>query len=75
MPKPRKMKLFVWNDGNTLGDFKHGMIVAVAPDLESALKAIEAECNYCMNSFDNANPTQVIELPTEPKAFVCYGSE
>lgn len=73
MPERRKMKLYVWNDESTLCDYTHGLIVAVAYSLESALKAVEKEHPCYMRSFDNANPTHVIELPSEPRAFVCHG--
>ena len=56
------MKIFVWEGDGVLTDYKNGMIVAIAADLESALLAIEAKCDYCMQSFPNHKPTQVVEL-------------
>jgi hypothetical protein len=58
------MKIFVWEGDGVLTDYTNGMIVAIAADLESALLAIEAKCDYCMQSFPNHKPTQVVELAT-----------
>jgi hypothetical protein len=52
------------------------MIVAIAPDLESALAAIRRTCDYCMGSFSNDNPTEVVDIgPAEciPRAWLTWG--
>jgi len=71
------MKLFVWFGKGVLEDAGTGQITAIAHNLAEALIAIEKECDFCMNSFPNDNPTEVIELGSievEPRAWVTYGS-
>lgn len=70
------MKLYIWEGDGVLQDYTSGMIVALAEDLEGALKAIETACNYCMNNFPNHKPSEVHDLgpvTAAPKAWVCYG--
>ena len=71
------MKLFVWHGGGVLMDYTNGQITAIANDLEDALLAIEKECHYCMSSFPNHRPSDVIDLgecpSVEARAWVCYG--
>ncbi|PFG78695.1 hypothetical protein [Lactococcus lactis] len=72
------MKLFIWQGDGVLQDWTSGQIVALAPDLEQALKAIENECDYCMDSFPNHNPTEIIDLgqcseKVQNKAWVTWG--
>lgn len=76
MEEPRLMKLFVWEGRGVLTDYTDGMIVAVASDLAEALLAIEAKCNYCMDSFPQHRPTEVHDLGNSTArvdAWVCYG--
>lgn len=72
------MKLFVWYGDGVLTDWTNGQITALAPDLEQALKAIEDECNWCMDSFPNDKPNDVIDLgkcskKVEIQAWVTWG--
>lgn len=70
------MKLFIWEGEGVLEDYTSGMVVAIAPDLEAALKAVEAKCDYCMNSFPTHRPSQVIDLKEDPnhiEGWVVYG--
>lgn len=41
------MKLFVWE--NVLHDYTAGMAVAVAPDLDTALRVLDAKASYDLN--------------------------
>ncbi len=65
------LKLFVWEGDGVLQDYTSGMIVALAHNLEEALKEIEKECNYCMTSFQ-VNQYKIYELK-EPKAWLVWG--
>lgn len=57
------MKLFIWQGEDVLVDYTSGMIVAIAPTLEEALKTIESqEGKYIMNEFPTNKPSQVIDL-------------
>lgn len=72
------MKLYIWEGSGVLTDYTDGMICALGENLEEALGAIKAECNYCMGSFPNDSPTRVVELgdcsaKPKPVAAVCYG--
>ena len=72
------MKLFVWYGDGVLTDWTSGQIIALAPNLEQALNAIEKECNWCMESFPNYNPTEVIDLGEltvniQNKAWITWG--
>jgi hypothetical protein len=70
------MKLFVWEGSGVLQDYTNGMIVAIAPDLQTALNAIEKECSYGMQSFPTNKPSSVVDLgavEVEPRAWVCWG--
>ena len=71
-----QVKIYVWNEDGVLENYTHGMIVAIAEDLEGALKAIRSECDYCMSSFPNDKPTEVVDIGPvvcSPRAWVCYG--
>lgn len=70
------MKLFIWEGEGVLEDYTSGMVVAIAPDLEAALKAVEVKCDYCMDSFPTHKPSQVIDLEEDPnhiEGWVVYG--
>jgi hypothetical protein len=72
------MILFVWQGDGVLSDWTNGMIVALAPDLETALKAIKKECDYGMDCFPNDKPTEVINLGEcstnpRPRAWYVWG--
>ena len=70
------MKLFVWEGDGVLEDYTSGMVVAVAVDLQAALKAVEQVCPYGMNSFPCHQPTSTLEVGSvsdAPKAWVCWG--
>lgn len=50
------MKLFIWQGPDVLTDWTSGMIVAIAPTLEEALKTIETqEGKYIMDEFPTNN--------------------
>jgi hypothetical protein len=64
------MKLFVWTD--VLCDYSCGMIAALAPDLETALKLMDSQAGReAMGSHD----PEVIEVTTvaEPKIWYVWG--
>lgn len=70
------MKLFIWEGDGVLQDYSPGMICAIGADLQDALNAIEKTCDYCMGSFPNHKPSEVVNLGeaiVQPKAWVCYG--
>ena len=68
------MKLYVWEGDGVLEDYTSGMIVAIAEDLEGALAAIRAKCDYCFQSFPPDRPSQVIDLDdAKPEAWVTWG--
>jgi hypothetical protein len=70
------MKLYVWVGDGVLHDYTSGHITAIAEDLEGALAAIRAECNYGMDSFPNDKPTAVIDFndpSIQPRAWVTWG--
>jgi hypothetical protein len=56
------MKLYVWED--VLYDYSAGMVVALAPDLESALATVEED--YVRAEMGKAKPT-VINLADDVK--------
>lgn len=69
------MKLFIWQGDNVLADYTSGMIVALAPDLEGALKAIEANYRSYMGLFP-ALPSEVVDLGASdatPRAWAVHG--
>ena len=68
------MKLFVWEGSGVLTDYSDGLIVAVAPDLESALKAIEVKCYYAEGAFP-PHPTTIVDLDqvSNPQAWLVWG--
>ena len=69
------MKLYVWQGDGVLQDYTSGMICALGNDLQEALTAVRASCDYCMGSFPNDRPSAVIEIDanTKPQAWTCYG--
>lgn len=72
---PRKpMKLFVWQD--VLWDYTDGMIVALAPDLETALAlARDSEFYGAPGDMGKTEP-EVIDLgrvDAEPKLWAVHG--
>ncbi len=68
------MKLFVWEGDGVLSDYTNGLIVALAPDLETAFAVIKKECDYCDGSYPH-QPTSIIDLDDAPdaKAWLVYG--
>jgi hypothetical protein len=64
------MRLYVWE--KVLTDWSDGMIVAVAPDLETALRL--AESSYDRGEMGRVEPT-VIEFndPGEPRIWRVHG--
>ena len=66
------MKLFVWED--VLHDYTSGMMVALAPDVESARAALKAKCQY-VPADDLAKEPLVIEIndKTKAHAFIIWG--
>ena len=68
---PGAMKLFVWED--VLTDYTSGMVVAVAPDLETALQAIKAKDALAVKYMMERDP-RIIDMATAvPEAFVVWG--
>lgn len=71
------MKLFIWEGDGVLQDYTSGMIVAMAPDLETALETIKGICSHCMGSFP-MQPTEIVDLgttsePVTPSAWLTWG--
>lgn len=68
------MKLFVWED--VLRDYKAGMVVAVAPDLEGALQAIKTVDDTAYSCI-RPLPSETIDLGdcpgVEPRAWIVWG--
>jgi len=62
------VKLFVWQE--VLYDYTPGMIVALAADLESALKASPDE--FVRAEMGKADPVAVIEVTADVPAQVWY---
>ena len=62
------MKLFIWED--VLRDYSAGMIVALAPDLESALAAVRDD-SYVRAAMGEAKP-EVIEIGPNTQAQTWY---
>lgn len=56
------MKLFVWNDGGTLTGYTSGMVCALAPDLETALRVIDVTDNIASGNFPAHKPSYVVDL-------------
>lgn len=70
------MKLFIWIGDGVLQDWTSGQIVALAPNLEEALKQVDEEMGYESDSFPRNEPTQVIDLDdvkTQNEAWVTWG--
>lgn len=70
------MKLFIWIGDGVLQDWTSGQIVALAPNLEEALKQVDEEMGYESDSFPRNEPTQVINLEdvkTQNEAWVTWG--
>ena len=70
------MKLYVWT--GVLYDYTAGMIVALAPDLETALAvARKGEYSYAAPEEMGRETPQVINLPgcepVEPQVWVVHG--
>lgn len=64
------MKLYIWEGEGVLQDWTGGMIVALAEDLEGAVRAINEVCDWCDRSYPH-QPTRVVELgvcSAQPKA-------
>ena len=55
------MKLFIWIGDGVLQDWTSGQIVALAPNLEEALKQVDEEMGYESDSYPRNEPTQVID--------------
>lgn len=69
------MKLFIWLQSRPLADYTGGMIVALAPDLEAAHRAIAKECDYATSYKPISD--EVVELGdcpgVEPRAWLVWG--
>ena len=65
------MYLYIWEGEGVLTDYTDGMILAIAPDLETAHKIIQADT--CGSYPDT--PTRIIDLTknTSPEAWLCWG--
>lgn len=63
------LKLFIWDGPGVLKDYTSGMIVALAHDLEEALRLIERDDDAALGRFDVLS-YRVVE---KPGAFTCWG--
>jgi hypothetical protein len=74
------MKLFIWDDKDTLVDHSHGLITALAIDLEEAVAVVRKELDSDhpgWHSFNEQHPTEIIDVgwgPETPRAWWCNGS-
>lgn len=71
------MKPYIWNEDGVLNDYTHGMICALANDLQAALNAVEVVCHYGMQCFPNHKPTEIVDLgdvSVEAKAWLVWGA-
>ena len=64
---PRPLKMFVWE--GVLRDYTDGMVVAVAHDLEEALRIVRRTSEQAYNEVKDLEPLVV----DSPSAFVAYG--
>lgn len=75
------MYLYIWEGDGVLTDYTSGMIVALAPNLDEAYKAIFSVCDYARYERDGVlhssfpeYPTTIVDLNTaKPQAYVCWG--
>lgn len=82
------MKLFIWDDNDTLCELGHGLIVVLAPDQDSALQQAMKHVSEAYRTHDplgkvsgnikwfNATPTQIIDITetTPISSWLCGGS-
>lgn len=77
------MYLYVWEGAGVLTDYTNGMVVALANNLDEAIKVIE-ETEECAVYTDKRSgeqiwnipkyPTKVVDLATaNPQAYVVWG--
>lgn len=65
------MKLYIWEGSGVLSDHTNGMIVALAPDMETALRLIDAKMEGISYQFPHS-PTHVIDLEATPDSAAWY---
>ena len=64
------MKLYVWED--VLRNWTAGMIVAIAPDLESALATVEED--YVRAEMGRVSPMVItVSVDTKPQSWHVFG--
>ncbi|HXE51285.1 MAG TPA: hypothetical protein VN663_23100 [Ramlibacter sp.] len=68
------MKLYIWEGEGVLSDYTNGMIVALAPDLETAFAKIAEKCDWADGAYPHA-PTQIVDLDNQPasEAWLVHG--
>ena len=69
-----KMKLYVWEGDGVLQDYTSGMICVLAPNLKTALSAIQKEASYAIGAFP-PKPTKTVKIHDrmKPRAWLCWG--
>lgn len=65
------LKLYVWEGDGVLENYRSGLIVVLAHDLEEALGLIREKVSYAMGNF----PPDKFRMVESPEAFYCWGSE
>ena len=65
------MKLYVWTD--VLCDYSAGMAVALAPDLETALAALDKNAGYHLDLPVDKMTAIDLSGEVEPQAWYVYG--
>lgn len=67
------MRLYVWED--VLRDYTPGMIVALAPDLDTAIQIVREQSHWAASEM--SKPNTMINLGDNdriaPRAWICYG--
>ena len=68
----KKMKMLIWE--NVLTDYSSGIMVAIAPTIEEARKALLEKCDYIPPNDLNQPPQEFTCNLPETVAFLCWGS-
>jgi hypothetical protein len=69
MGRPKKLKVYVWND--VLTDYTSGMMFAIAGSKEEAREVLLRECAYLPQE-DLAIEPEEYDMKTT-SAFICWG--
>lgn len=64
------MNLYVWTD--VLTDYSSGMVVALAPDMDTALKMAREKDEFVARDMGQYAPVAVIPVLAEPQAYLWF---